>query len=881
MKTIVCRAVLISMVVGMGLPITSLAQTGELNAPPGSERFGTAVVPLPNGNVVITDPYYDAGSVTDVGAVYLFDGATGAMLSMITGSRAGDQVGSSVLVLANGNFVIVSPYWDNGTATNAGAVTWGSRTSGVSGSVSASNSLVGSTSNDGVGNVGVRALPNGNYVVRSPGWDRGAIADAGAVTWGNGTFGISGAVTVSNSLVGSVAGDSVGGGGITALANGSYVVRSSTWDNGAVVDVGAVTWVDGTVGRTGTISATNSLIGSTAYDYVGAYGVTELPNGNYVVRSASWDRSGIVDAGAVTWGSGTAGISGTVSTANSLVGSTAGDFVGGSGVTVLANGHYVVRSADWDNQGITDAGAVTWANGITGLVGSVSQANSLVGSRASDFVGSSGVTPLTNGNYVVRSSNWDNGTVVNAGAATWASGTTGITGMISSTNSLVGTKADDFVGAYGVTPLANGNYVVISSSWDNAAAIDAGAVTWGNGTVGVKGAVSATNSLVGSRSSDFAGAYGVTALTNGNYVVLSANWDRGTTVDAGAVTFGNGATGISGAISATNSLVGSQTGDLVGNGGATALTNGNYVVSSPDWDRGTIVDAGAATWCQGTTGVAGSVSATNSLVGSTAGDYVSAFGIEALSNGNYVVNSSEWDNGVVLDAGAVTWANGGTGIAGPVSAANSLVGSSTRDLIGSGGTTALENGNYAVRSPSVDNGAIPDAGAVSYLNGETGSYGFSAALVTRENGKSESNSRDIAGYTPDTTNSVFGSTANWGSSLNFAHDYVNTQLVVGRPYDNTVTFFQRFAPTASTVFVEGRIENAFGRGINGAVIEATSLEGEIRTARSNNFGYFRVEELTAGETYVFTVIAKGHSFQSVVMQVTEDIQGLTFTAQAK
>ncbi len=76
--------------------------------------------------------------------------------------------------------------------------------------MSAANSLVGSTGLDRVGYYGVTALSNGNYVVRSPGWDNGAATDAGAVTWGNGTTGAAGVVSAANSLVGSTAGDGVG-----------------------------------------------------------------------------------------------------------------------------------------------------------------------------------------------------------------------------------------------------------------------------------------------------------------------------------------------------------------------------------------------------------------------------------------------------------------------------------------------------------------------------------------------------------------------------------------------------------------------------------------------------------------------------------------------
>ena len=85
------------------------------------------------------------------------------------GGSASDFVGSNgVTELANGSFLIRSVSWDNGTATNAGAVTLASGTSGKSGIVSAANSLVGGSANDNVGFMAPTALLNGNYVVVSP-----------------------------------------------------------------------------------------------------------------------------------------------------------------------------------------------------------------------------------------------------------------------------------------------------------------------------------------------------------------------------------------------------------------------------------------------------------------------------------------------------------------------------------------------------------------------------------------------------------------------------------------------------------------------------------------------------------------------------------------
>jgi hypothetical protein len=51
---------------------TGWASQTDIVGPPGSGAFGTAVVVLPNGNIVVTDPFYDALGIQDVGAVFLY-----------------------------------------------------------------------------------------------------------------------------------------------------------------------------------------------------------------------------------------------------------------------------------------------------------------------------------------------------------------------------------------------------------------------------------------------------------------------------------------------------------------------------------------------------------------------------------------------------------------------------------------------------------------------------------------------------------------------------------------------------------------------------------------------------------------------------------------
>ncbi|WP_255713518.1 T9SS type A sorting domain-containing protein [Dyadobacter chenwenxiniae] len=359
----------------------------------------------------------------------------------------------------------------------------------------------------------------------------------------------------------------------------------------------------------------------------------------------------------------------------------------------MTNGNYVVQSEYWDNGSIVDAGAATWGSGLTGVTGIVSVSNSLVGTAEADNVGI--VTALTNGNYVVSTTHWANGAAKFAGAVTWADGTKGITGTISISNSLVGSKPNDGVGFGYVCALANGNYA--------------------NGETGMTGTVSASNSLIGSTNEDGVGKH-IIGLTNGNYVVSSPNWSNGITPGVGAATFANGATALVGVISKSNSLIGYRMYDHVGKS-AIPLKNGNYVICSPYWTNGPAREAGAVTLGNGTTGSVGFVSPFNSLVGSTEGDLV-GWDVTALSDGNYVVASRTWRSLPKNHIGAVTWGDGNKNLKGPVSASNSLVGSSEFRYVGY--VKPFENGNYYIEDNFWYNYNINAyAGAMTPMPGKT------------------------------------------------------------------------------------------------------------------------------------------------------------------
>ena len=515
------------------------------------------VVVLRNGGYAIASPnWYNstgdlAGAVTIVRNSAQRIGLVRASNSLV-GTRPNTSFSfSHVFELANGNVVVSSPGWSNGSQSWAGAVTWIDKTVGLIGPVTAGNSLVGTSASDMVGGY-IIPLDDGDFVVGSPYWNNGSVAEAGAVTRVDGTTGRVGAVSTTNSLVGTTAFDGVGS-RVLPLPNGRYVVVSPGWSNGAAAHVGAVTWVDAGVGLVGPVTPQNSLVGSNPDDSVGSGTVVVLQNGNYVISSPFWDNGSITNVGAVTWANGSTGLIGTPSPANSLIGTATEDEIGSS-VTALRNGNYVVGSPYWDNGAVVDVGATTWCDGSVGRTGTVSTANSLVG--AVSDTAAEGTVALENGNYVVVSASWTDGSGPGLGAVTWGEGVSGTTGTISSANSLVGSQPGDTVGSNGVIALKNGNYVVGSLAWVNGSAQAAGAVTWVDGTTGLAGPVSPANSLVGSMDSEVLGSGGIFVLPNGDFLVASPNWGFDGQSAVGAITLVHGDRPTAGAIDPQLSMFG-------------------------------------------------------------------------------------------------------------------------------------------------------------------------------------------------------------------------------------------------------------------------------------------------------------------------------------
>ncbi len=86
--------------------------------------------------------------------------------------------------------------------------------------------------------------------------------------------------------------------------------------------------------------------------------------------------------------------------------------------------------------------------------------------------------------------------------------------------------------------------------------------------------------------------------------------------------------------------------------------------------------------------------------------------------------------------------------------------------------------------------------------------------------------------------------------------------------------------TPAPVRVTGRVTNGIGRGVNGATVCFTDMSGAVRYARTNTFGYYIVNDLSAGDPYVVTVKTRaGLAFEPRLFSPTDSFDGLDFIAR--
>jgi filamentous hemagglutinin family protein len=679
-------------------------------------------------NMLLRAPNYEGGK----GAVAMVSSTSFAgtlnLSNAFMGSTTSDHVGSGGTTSVSGGMLLLSPAWNG----NAGAITAYDPNAPLTGTLSSANSLVGSAAGDQVGqSSGIRQFESGRLFIFTSAWGGGQ----GAFTVIDSLADLKGVVSATNSLTGLGSTDGNGFQIQNCLTSGycsgyyNYGAQTFIVSNTTLGSLGGsvTVFLDHAAASqpVGAISSSNSLVGS-AGDRLGSDGVQVMSTpggGALLVRTPSFSSG----AGAITYASLTSAPTGALGAANSVVGQAAGDF--GSYVLhtdYVLNGNVLLVVPNHDG----GKGAMTLLT--PGMAGTLSSANALVGATATDHVGSGGIDKNSGYYWILRSPQWDG----SKGAMTiFEPGDPAPTGVVSGTaNSWVGESAGDQVGAnMSFTLMSSHNAVVLNRNF----AGGKGAITLITDLGMPYGTISSANSWVGATTSDGGGmnvgaysasGYGASGWSSTDVVMVSnAYWNSGTGFVA---LIGAGQTALTapGSLSAANALVGAASGDYVGSAvGVVPGTTPYVVVRSPDWGGG----KGAITFGTLASGglPVGTVSASNSLVGSAAGD-LPLYGAQLWVN--YGIGSG-LDYGIGVAAGrallvAPDYAGGLGAVSlfdlsapptGTLTSGQALMGVSAGDRIGSGGVMRLDYqaGDYAlVLSPEFSG----QRGAITSINLATG-----------------------------------------------------------------------------------------------------------------------------------------------------------------
>ena len=197
---------------------------------------------------------------------------------------------------------------------------------------------------------------------------------------------------------------------------------------------------------------------------------------------------------------------------------------------------------------------------------------------------------------------------------------------------------------------------------------------------------------------------------------------------------------------------------------------------------------------------------------------------------------------------------------------NSIAVDSTDNAVVTGYTSSSGYPTTAGASDSTYNGMqdifvtkLNSSGSSLVYSTFIGSSGFDISNAIAVN---SSGNAFVTGFTEGfsypTTTGVFDTTFNGGTE------------------DAFVTKLDLVAPTAANVSISGRVFSPYNRGLSNATVTLTDQNGQIYTTRTSSFGYFRFNEIEAGQTVVVGVRSKRFQFDSQVVAVNEQLEGLNF-----
>jgi CSLREA domain-containing protein len=744
-------------------------------------------------------------------------------------------------------------------------------------------------------------------------------ANAAEVRLTGGTTNFSNTVTIPGEL--SIAGGTLAAGSSTVtlgedfnFSSGTFTAGTSTFNfNGAA----AQQIYGGSVPTFNNLTNSNTAAQLSVNNNANANGNLTV-NANATLNPAA--ASVIGGTGTLT-GSGTARVTRTAATAdflsqytitNKTLTNLLVDYVGSSAQTVSAITYGGLR--------LNNAAGASLASGTTTVNSTLLLTNGTLGVGTNTLVVNNGIT-VTSGTFssaatgTVNYNQGSNGQVVlagNYGNLTFSNfnkvlpGTTvGIAGTFTPGSAVGHTVAGSNINFNGTSAQTVPVFPYEGLTIANAASASLGGNVTVNGSLGLASGVLAvgTNTLTlnstvaatgGSLSSSATGTVNYNQGSDGQ-TVLAANY--------GNLTFSNfnktlpsSTVGIAGTFTTGTATGHTITGNTINFNGASAQTipafQYNNLTSSSTGGR-TLANSGTigvlAVFTPGTNAY--------TVTGSTINfNGAGAQGIPASLYNNLTTSTG----GVKTTSGAVN-VNGnatvGAGTTLVVATASTFTVAGT--LTSSGtiqglGTIVNNFSNGGALAPGLSPGILNITGNFANTGSFNVEIGGTGGAGVNPNGHDQllvSGTATIGGtlnvtltngFTPMPGNSfvILDAASSTGTfaTTNFPDIFPNQWRVF---YDNatgTVTVNVQ-APTAAAVSVSGRVLSPQGRGLPRSQVLVTSSTGEKRKVVSNSFGYYQINDLPVGETYVLRVISKQYSFTPRVVTVLDNISNLDFVAE--
>ena len=275
-----------------------------------------------------------------------------------------------------------------------------------------------------------------------------------------------------------------------------------------------------------------------------------------------------------------------------------------------------------------------------------------------------------------------------------------------------------------------------------------------------------------------------------------------------------------------------------------------------------------------------------------------------LSGGNLTVaGTMTLTNGVVVTSAANTLVhNGATATRTGTCATNTCFvdGPLRREYPAATGTTYTFHIGKGVYSP------VGLANIVLAGNAELSAEAFNATLapfpaataISRNWALNKTNTGALTAdvsFTYDQTDDVNGNEADYRlwrrdtgaptevCGIACVNETTNVATITGLSSFSRWTIAEAFVPVAADVTVSGRALTAEGRAVSRARILLTdSRTGAARSTLTNQFGYYRFDNVRVGESYLIAIEAKKYNFPSAnrVITVFDEITDLDFVAES-